>query len=125
LERFVLGRYKPEDVVVGKTILELASYVDAGHTIYAHTGKQGIFTFRRFQPGKYIYEFEYVRPLDRAYYSSEDDNHTVETFLASIAWWHIDIPPRDEIDEEMEALTTQAVWSTVEEIWYIHEFLGA
>jgi hypothetical protein len=104
---------KPVEVVTGKTILELASFVDAGYTIYAHTGRLGDFTFRRLAPGKYIYGFEFLRD-HRSWLSDESDNHTVETFLASINW-KIDIPPRDEIDEEMEALTTQAVWSTVEE----------
>lgn len=99
------------EVVTGKMLLELASFIEAGHTVYAHTGKLGTISFRRKSPGHYEYHFEFCHD-ERTHYSEEQDNHTIETFLASLRW---DESGLDEIDREMQELLTQAKWSTVDE----------
>ncbi|HEX3639898.1 MAG TPA: hypothetical protein VHV10_01265 [Ktedonobacteraceae bacterium] len=98
-------------VIVGKTLAEMRHLVDAGQTLYVHTGKQGTIQLHRLREGHYAYELKYLRYGER-WFSEETDNHTLDTFLESIKWTD------EETSQEMKGYLAQPVWGNVDEQTY-------
>lgn len=103
-------------VIVGKTLAEIGHLVDAGQTLYAHTGKLGVIQLRSTGTGKYAYEFEFCR--SHVYWRSEEgDNETLEQFLSGLSF-RSEGNSNDSYALEMKELLTQPVWSNVDEQIY-------